>query len=109
MYQFWIRDAHNHAMGEMNATSLSLVMLPTLTVPAGNKALSLSEFDDTTPGIPASSWVFMTWQAGSELQASQMAFTTNLVDFSPLNNCSFSGSTESGTVINFQCHFECQL
>ena len=111
-YQLWIRDAHNHAMGEMKTTPLPRSDLEpydstNLTTPAGNKFVSLWEMEfDGFFGQPDITGVYMTWQANLEVLQATMTFSPSSVG-SPTENCSFSGSTKGGTVTNFQCHFEC--
>lgn len=101
MFQLWIRDAHNHAMGQMNATSWGTDNF-NLTIPAGNKFFNLWELD-----MFGYAMVYMTWQADTEELKGQMAFIPSSVGNPSVDQCSFSGSTESGTVTHFQCYFEC--
>lgn len=104
VFQFWIRDAHNHAMGEMKATPWSSKFDTYLTVPAGNGLFNLTEIEFLTSGT---SGVYMSWQANTELVGGQMAFEPSSIGSPSIENCTFSGSTESGAVTHFQCHFEC--
>lgn len=106
-FQLWIRDAHNHAMGQMNATSWSADSF-NLTIPAGNKFFNLWEVEMLAmEGSPGYSLVYMTWQADIEDFTEQMAFIPSSLGSPSFGHCSFSGSTESGAVTHFQCHFEC--
>lgn len=108
VFQLWIRDALNHAVGETNATSLSAEIPYRLTIPAGNKIFTLWESDfPAMLGSAAYSAVYMSWQANIEVLTSQMSFTPSSVSGPSVEKCSFSGSTESGTVTHFQCFFEC--
>ena len=101
MYQYWIRDAQNHAMGEMNATSLSFA--DNLAVPAGNKFFSLWEVE-----FPNTYGVWMSWEADTDdYFQGQMAFTPSSIGSESGETCTFSGSTDSGAVIYFQCQFDC--
>ena len=108
MFQLWIRDAHNHAMGQMNATSWT-ADITNLTIPAGNKLFYLWEVDfPAMEGSPGFSSVYMTWQADADYFTGQMAFVPTSVGDPSFDHCSFSGSTENGAVTHFQCDFKCQ-
>ena len=102
MFQLWIRDAHNHAMGQMNATSWT-ADITNLTIPAGNKLFYLWEMDIF--GVPS---VYMSWQAYTGEFIGQMGFIPSSVGDSSFDHCSFSGSTENGAVTHFQCDFKCE-